>query len=330
MIRDAPAPIIRTDMVMPFVRRLETLGGSGDELLAAVGVDRRMLRTDGFVPVASWYRFTELCAERTGDIHFGFRVGAESAAEALPNLRGVVQPALSLGDVVNRLIADAKRHANLGHYVLSNDGEQVVLRLQRHVVPDARPAQIDAFGFGFFIRILRLKVGRDFDPAGLAVRLSEPSAVPPDSRSGMQVVPGNNAGPVYTFPADWLLCGAGTSREADAAGRKIVSNDFVASVREIIRQRLHDPDLDEKSVAQISGRSVRSLQWGLMKAGTTYRRELTDLRMAMALDLLTDTDLGISDIAVRLGYRDTTGFIRAFRSWTGQTPGRYRRAQPGR
>ena len=54
---------------------------------------------------------------------------------------------------------------------------------------------------------------------------------------------------------------------------------------------------------------------------------LTKVRMDRAKSLLADPEVGISDIAVRIGFSDAGYFSKAFRAYTGQTqtPSEYRR-----
>ncbi len=58
--------------------------------------------------------------------------------------------------------------------------------------------------------------------------------------------------------------------------------------------------------------------------GVTFIEYLTDYRMTMAKMMLEHTDLKITEIADRLNYTNSTGFIRTFRKLTGMTPGQYR------
>jgi len=52
---------------------------------------------------------------------------------------------------------------------------------------------------------------------------------------------------------------------------------------------------------------------------------VTQLRMMVAADLLTDADQTVATVAAQVGYRSESAFSKAFRSATGSTPGRYRR-----
>ena len=37
-----------------------------------------------------------------------------------------------------------------------------------------------------------------------------------------------------------------------------------------------------------------------------------------------ESDVSVADLALRLGFSEPSAFMRAFRAWTGQTPGTYR------
>lgn len=60
--------------------------------------------------------------------------------------------------------------------------------------------------------------------------------------------------------------------------------------------------------------------------GASPIQYLTERRMHAACQLLHDPDIGLAQIASRVGYRSTAAFSHAFRRWTGLTPGMYRRA----
>jgi AraC-like DNA-binding protein len=71
--------------------------------------------------------------------------------------------------------------------------------------------------------------------------------------------------------------------------------------------------------------SARTLKRKLQQLGTSYQIILSDLRKALAVEYLTQTDMTVDDIAIQLGYSDASNFARAFRRWTGKSPSDYRR-----
>lgn len=51
----------------------------------------------------------------------------------------------------------------------------------------------------------------------------------------------------------------------------------------------------------------------------------SSLRRELALGLVAEPDLPLTDVALRLGYSELSAFSRAFRAWTGSSPRAYRR-----
>ena len=82
------------------------------------------------------------------------------------------------------------------------------------------------------------------------------------------------------------------------------------------------PKLDE--AARMLGLSPRSLRRKLGEAGTTFQQQLDQVRLRMAIKLLTETDEPIYSIAYELGFENASHFGRAFKKWTGKSPSSYR------
>ncbi|NOU98127.1 AraC family transcriptional regulator [Paenibacillus sp. LMG 31456] len=90
----------------------------------------------------------------------------------------------------------------------------------------------------------------------------------------------------------------------------------------------YDQDLSLESCAdQLKFHPVYLSRVFKKEIGVTFIDYLTDYRVNMAKKLLETTNLKISEIAERLNYNSSTGFIRTFRKITGVTPGQYRESQ---
>jgi AraC-like DNA-binding protein len=80
-------------------------------------------------------------------------------------------------------------------------------------------------------------------------------------------------------------------------------------------------------LAAATGTSVRTLQRRLKDAGVSYNELQTDVRKTLALNLLQNEQLALSEIAFSLGYAEVSAFNHAFKRWAGQSPGDYRRSR---
>ncbi|MEU1804961.1 AraC family transcriptional regulator [Streptomyces sp. NPDC019937] len=84
------------------------------------------------------------------------------------------------------------------------------------------------------------------------------------------------------------------------------------------------PDLRE--VAARLAVSPATLRRRLDEEGTSFQRLKDQVRRDAALGSLRATGEPIEELAVRLGFSEGAAFHRAFRRWTGMTPGAYRLA----
>lgn len=71
--------------------------------------------------------------------------------------------------------------------------------------------------------------------------------------------------------------------------------------------------------------SGTTLQRRLQAEGVSYQKLKDDFRRDIAIDLLSNEKLPISEVALRTGFQETSAFYRAFKKWTGVNPGAYRR-----
>jgi AraC-like DNA-binding protein len=67
-----------------------------------------------------------------------------------------------------------------------------------------------------------------------------------------------------------------------------------------------------------------TLRRRLEAEGGSHQRVKDQLRLDLAIDLLSRTDTPAADIATQLGFADASAFHRAFKRWSGVQPGEYR------
>jgi len=95
-----------------------------------------------------------------------------------------------------------------------------------------------------------------------------------------------------------------------------------------LRDRYHEIGLTPAVIARELGISARYLHYLFAKQSTTFGRELVQVRLERARELLTDrrsADAPIGDIAARCGFAEASHFARCFRSTFGVAPSDYRR-----
>jgi AraC-like DNA-binding protein len=84
------------------------------------------------------------------------------------------------------------------------------------------------------------------------------------------------------------------------------------------------PEVDE--LANSLAMSGTTLPRRLQGEGLNYQRLEDDLRRDIATELLSKSNLSVAEVGARAGFQETRAFHRAFKKWTGASPGMYRRA----
>ena len=103
-------------------------------------------------------------------------------------------------------------------------------------------------------------------------------------------------------------------------------SSLTARIRRRLRQLLPGevPDFD-----QLSGElnmTTATLRRRLAEEGASYQGIKDQLRRDLAISYLSHSDRSVMDIALELGFSERSAFHRAFRKWTGASPGEFRRA----
>lgn len=119
-----------------------------------------------------------------------------------------------------------------------------------------------------------------------------------------------------TAPYQLLIMDARAGNDnVSAQVRAMLGHDFQQGV----------PGFD--TISQALNVSAPTLRRRLRREGTTYQLLKDQARCEAACLALDRPELSIQDIALQSGFTDPSAFHRAFRKWTGQTPGQYRSAR---
>ncbi|MBO9603754.1 MAG: helix-turn-helix domain-containing protein [Novosphingobium sp.] len=103
-------------------------------------------------------------------------------------------------------------------------------------------------------------------------------------------------------------------------------------LEETLSDRHREPDFDPSQLAEQHGLSKRYVHLLFARAGTSFGKELTRVRLESARRLLEDhrfDRVDIMEIALRCGFRDSNGFSKRFRGQYGYPPSTYRQRLEG-
>lgn len=114
--------------------------------------------------------------------------------------------------------------------------------------------------------------------------------------------------------------------EAETLLKKIrfQQNDPFSEACLFIQKNLSTPPIVAQSVARHLKLSDHRFQILLQQHNVQFRQLVNQIRLDMAKQALNNPARSLSDIAKQLGYSEQSSFIRAFKKWTGLTPGEFR------
>ncbi|MBC2771232.1 AraC family transcriptional regulator ligand-binding domain-containing protein [Rhizobium sp. AQ_MP] len=102
------------------------------------------------------------------------------------------------------------------------------------------------------------------------------------------------------------------------------SAEFIDQVRRYLLLHVSDDDYPLAQIAPYFGLSERTFQRRLATHGTSLNELRDQIRKEVSFNLLTESELPISEICYRLGYSAPSAFTRSVTRWFGTTPSEVR------
>ena len=328
-------PAVHALHLVELVRRWDV---SPEELLAPLGLRAEALADPGArLPVRVIEALVEQARRLTGEPGLGFFLGLQMRVSSHGYLGFAAMTSATVRDALEIAVRFAPTRTGAIALRLAVDGARAALVMEESAdFGTARDVVVLSLLVGVW-QIGRALTGREL--AGSAdVRWPEP----PYFARFRHVLPGvvRFGQPVHQLvfdaavlelplnmadPAAERLAREQCERELEALGAG-------AGIAAAVRRALADPGgaggaggaggfRGLEQVARALAMSPRTLKRKLAEAGASFSGLLDEQRRDRALLLLRDGALTLDAIAERLGYSDVANFTRAFRRWTGTTPG---------
>lgn len=328
---------VSTLIVRAVLRAAGRRGLDPDELLAKVGIDGAKLH-DPYELIlidredALW---REVFA-RTGDDAFGLEAARAVERGSFLGLEYVVRTSQTLGEGLRALERFARLiHGHRPYELRSEPDGSALLAYRDSHEGDAHAALLSDFALAAVVLICRDATGVDWSPRRVFFRRAKPLNARPyralfraPLEFGCEETRMELAPEVLSTPM----------AEADPALHAVLQRYLEAdletmdpsvtlehAVRVAIGRGLPKQDAELEPIAEKLGISPRVLQKRLQRAGTSFQAQLDRVRESLAKRYLVQPGVSMAGTALLLGYSDATAFHRAFKRWTGLTPGEYRR-----
>lgn len=328
-----PIPLVTGWNLLPFVRFLRGIGAPVGRWLAESRISESAVdKPDSSIPLCLGLDFVERAARAEGAESLGLDVGRHESGDNLGPFGIILArcPTLySRARTACRLLSSTNNYSSMW---LDVAGQTVtlhtLLRCQRE--PGLRHAE--DFTLMLILEAVERAAGTGWKPSAIHLPGARPQRFARDELfQGVSMVYGAPDVAV-SFPIELLghdlrsLPGRPGSRQRDADhdGGCAPSADFLGSLEDTVLALLPAGCPSLRDLAEISHLSPRTLQRRVAEEGASLRQVIDQARFRLAADYLRDSAAKVTDIALELGYSDSTAFTRAFRRVAGVSPSDFR------
>lgn len=293
--------------------------------------------------------FSHLCervAQELADPFLGLHAGVQVKPGHLGSLGFVLMSCATVGEALHR----SQRYSSMVLDAFSNElaeRDQLCVRSWRsRLVGGEKVGRLqDELNTAVWITLARWMIGReDFNPTWVTYQHPQPDGAEEYARVFRCPVRFSAAETAIAIPASMRTM---TLPQANPAVRHIldeycerllqqrVDRDapaWLAAVKKAVVESFERGGPELAAVAATAHMGADELGLLLSRHGTSFRALVDELRQELALAYVQNQDLSLADISYLLGFSEQSAFHRAFKRWTGQPPGTYRRtiqAAPG-
>jgi AraC-like DNA-binding protein len=275
------------------------------------------------------------CVAATGCAHLGLLLGERASPSSLGIAGFMLQAAPDVGTALRDLVCHLDLHDRGALASLSIAGRMTYLGYAIHLAGVEATDQIYDLAMAVVCQIMRGLCGSAWTPQEVLFSHQRPKDPEPYRQFFGAPLLFDADQSAVAFPTRWLehpiasadpLLHRHLEREADEL-HATQPTGVVDQLRRLLRRSLVVDNSEAPVIARQLGMHVRTLSRRLRAEGTSFRRELDDIRYEVARQMLADTMLPLPKIGMALGYADSTAFIRAFKRWSGASPAAWRKLQ---
>lgn len=280
------------------------------------------------IPLAAGMDFLEIVARREGSPLFGIQAATRLPINAIRSLHLGLAECANLKQVLESFVEQACLQSTAADYRLEYQDDVVWFR-HRGCFPRSDALQSDLYTLAGMVEVVRLVAGPQWAPKEIELTAKVSRHVIQSEFLGAEKVVFEQPSRGIVLPRSMLAMqkpALPAWLESDAMMTQPLPDKGVANqLQGILPAYLSSASFGKDLIVRLTGMSFRSMQRRLAREGETYSGIVTRIRQQLAEQLLADPGQRLTDVARQLGYSNLSNFTRAFRRWTGITPGEYRR-----
>lgn len=304
-----------------------------ERLLEGTGLQATTLQhPDGHIALPAYARLVANAAALLQEPALGLLIGQQIHLGAHGYVGYAAMSSLTVGEAIRVGVKYSKTRSGPAtiHYQVEGDAALLTVDMQlpqdafyRYAMEFTASTVLDALKFYFGNRLPPVTVGFKYPAPEYAARYAGLLALPVQFDQSQNFVRLPASALAQSLASANPALGKIAEQQCEAimaTFRRRGRDDLPAQIQRIlIRQVGHFPTQEE--LARQLRMSPRTLRLHLLRHLTSYQKILGETRRDLARHYLKTTELTVEDIASLLDYRDTPSFARAFKKWTGHSPG---------
>lgn len=340
---DKPAILAGTVSVaylQGLVEYLQRQGIAPEALLAHAQLGPEVLgQRDQCIAASAYLALLSEGVRLSGDPFLGLHLG-ESVRPGYYGVLGyLIMSCATLADALHRQARYASLVGNLGQVVLDDeparlDGEALVAHRWQPLLAQQQ-RQLSEETLAGWLSFGRWISGLDIAPTEVRFQHSAPADTSEHARIFRCPVLFDQPDNALVFPRRLL---AAPLSQADAQVRGMLDayadrllaelnqgHGVLDRARLELARQLPEQGADLEAIAAALALTPRTLQRRLRESGLSFSQLVDETRQQLVLHYLRDPALELAEIAFLVGFSEPGSLARAFRRWTGTSPGEYRR-----
>jgi AraC-like DNA-binding protein len=319
--------------------KLEELGVRASAVLRRAGLPqtfidqpRVLLKTEELF--ALWRAIEEVSTNPA----IGLLLGTETKTERFHPIGLAALSSENFGLAIDQM-ARYKQLSCPEEILQEKDEEEWSIQFRWLLADEVEPPVLNDCCFAWTLSIARHGTGTRLSPLRVEFVQARPHAKAIERHFGCRVVCGAPKNAIVFRGADAER--PFITRNAELLGMLVPQFDgelkqengeenFLERVRIAMQQKLTGRRPTIEDIGDALHISSRTLQRRLQEEGSSFQRVLEEARHQLARHYLNNSALELNEAAYLLGYEDGNSFVRAFRTWEGVPPARWREQQRAR
>lgn len=327
--------MIRVGLLPYFCETVRQLGHDPEQIIRRAGLDPAVMSIpDTFIPYAKYRQLLVAAVEATGCVRFGLIMSEKLGPQSLGVVGFSMQQSTDVGAAFKVLAKFLHLHDQHGSIALESQGEYARIG---YVIDDLDgPAAIQAIDVAAAIghNLLKTLMGNNVrvrryefpypqpeDLLPYAVLQGQELVFDTDSfgivieRQYMEVPIANHDPHMANLLLDYM----------EALDMR-AGEEITDKVALIVKDMLSTSECTLEAVAEMFKVTPRTLQNKLKREDTSFHEILERIRKTLALHYLRSSRMDLTNIALLIGYSDSSAFSRSFRRWYNETPSQWRKS----